>query len=68
MLVLSRKVGEEVVIGDTIEVVVLKVAGGRVKLGVSCPRDVNIRRKELCRRQAHAQVQCRTRPAVAISE
>jgi carbon storage regulator CsrA len=44
VLVLSRKVGEITHIGDTIEVVVLEVNGGRVKLGFSCPREVVIRR------------------------
>ena len=66
MLVLARKVGEEVVIGDAIEVVVLKVAGGRVNLGVSCPRDINIRRKELCPRQAQSHMLRCTRSAVVV--
>jgi len=51
MLVLSRKIGEEVVIGSTIRVVVLKVAGGRVKLGIRAPEDVRICRQELSRRE-----------------
>lgn len=47
MLVLSRKIGEVICIGDEIEVVVLSVKGGRVKLGFAGPRDVTIRRGEL---------------------
>lgn len=47
MLVLSRKIGEVICIGDEIQVVVLEVKGGRVKLGFAGPRDVQIRRGEL---------------------
>jgi carbon storage regulator CsrA len=47
MLVLSRKNGESIRIGQSIEVEVLEVKGGRVKLGISAPRGVNIQRDEL---------------------
>jgi carbon storage regulator CsrA len=47
MLVLSRKAGECVQIGRTIEVKVLEVSGSRVKLGFSAPPGVCIRRDEL---------------------
>jgi len=47
MLVLSRKSGECINIGGDIEVKVLDICGGRVRLGVSAPHDVNIRRQEL---------------------
>ena len=47
MLVLSRKLGEKVVIGDNVEVTVTQISGGRVRLGISAPRDVRIRRTEL---------------------
>jgi carbon storage regulator len=47
MLVLSRKNGECIRIGRNIEVTVLKVGGGRVKLGFSAPADVDIQRHEL---------------------
>lgn len=47
MLVLSRKADEQIVIGDEIEITVLEVRGNRVKLGVSCPRDMSIQRSEL---------------------
>ncbi len=49
MLVLNRKTNEEIIIGSTIRVVVLKVAHGKVKLGVAAPSDVTIYREELCR-------------------
>jgi carbon storage regulator len=47
MLVLSRKEGERLVIGDRIIVTVVHVEGGRVKLGVEAPREVGIWREEL---------------------
>jgi carbon storage regulator len=47
MLVLSRKNGEAIVIGDGITVTVLAVEGGRVKLGVVAPREVPIHREEI---------------------
>jgi len=47
MLVLKRKVGETVMIGDSIEVQVLSVEGDNVKLGFSAPGHVQILRKEL---------------------
>lgn len=44
MLVLTRKNGEELVIGDGIVVTVLSVQGNRVQLGINAPRSVSIRR------------------------
>lgn len=49
MLVLSRKVGESIVIGHEIEVTVNEIRGGRVKLGVTAPGEVKIVRSELPR-------------------
>ncbi len=47
MLVLGRKTGEEIVIGDDIRVIVVRTESGRVRLGVVAPRSVRIRRAEL---------------------
>jgi carbon storage regulator len=47
MLVLSRKLGEKLIIGDNITVVVNLVAGNRVTLGIEAPSDVRIVRGEL---------------------
>jgi carbon storage regulator len=46
MLVLSRKIGETIRVGSDMELVVLSVNRGRVKLGFSGSRDVSIRRSE----------------------
>ena len=47
MLVLGRKVGEKVVIGDNIVVQVIEVRGDRVKLGFAAPANVPIHRSEV---------------------
>jgi carbon storage regulator len=47
MLILSRRVGERIIIGDSIEVVVQSVSGERVTLGLAAPREVKILRAEL---------------------
>jgi carbon storage regulator len=47
MLVLSRKVGESVVIGDDVTVTVLEVRGDIVRVGIDAPRSVAVHRAEL---------------------
>jgi carbon storage regulator len=47
MLVLSRRLGESVVIGDDIVITVLEVRGDVVRIGVDAPRSVPVRRQEL---------------------
>lgn len=48
MLVLSRKAGEALVIGDNIEIVITEVSGDKVRVGITAPGDTVILRKELC--------------------
>lgn len=52
MLVLSRKEGEKLVIGDNITLVVSRISGNRVTLGIEAPADVKIFRGELTEREA----------------
>lgn len=47
MLVLSRKKGEVIRLGDDIEVTVSQISGNRVRLAISAPHHVSIRRSEL---------------------
>lgn len=47
MLILTRRVGETVVIGDEVQVTVLGVKGNQVRLGVNAPRDVSVHRQEI---------------------
>ena len=49
MLVLRRKVGETLVLAGVIKVSVLAVEGGRVKIGITAPPDVEVVREELLR-------------------
>ncbi len=54
MLVLSRKAGQKIMIGDGISVVVNRVAGNRVAIGIEAPQGVRILRGEL---QSHDELQ-----------
>jgi len=52
MLVLSRRVGESVVIGDEVTVTVLEVRGDVVRVGIDAPRSVSVHRAELLKELA----------------
>lgn len=47
MLVLTRKKGESLLVGDNIEISILEVTGDSVKIGINAPEEVGILRKEL---------------------
>ena len=49
MLVLTRKAGEVITIGDNIQVRVLAIKGGQVRIGVDAPRQVSVNREEVLR-------------------
>jgi len=51
MLVLSRKPGERIVIGDNITITVVRIGPNNVRLGIDAPREFNIVRDELCRNE-----------------
>lgn len=51
MLILTRRVGETVVIGEDIVVTVLSIKGNQVRIGVQAPKDVAVHREELLKRQ-----------------
>jgi len=53
MLILSRNRGESIIIGDDdIEIAVIDINGGQVKIGIRAPRDVSVDRKEIYLRKA----------------
>lgn len=47
MLVLSRKIGEKIKIGDDVEIVIVAIYGNRVRIGLDAPQEIKILRKEL---------------------
>lgn len=47
MLVLTRETDQSIMIGNDIEIVVVAVRGGKVRLGINAPRDVPVHRKEI---------------------
>ncbi len=66
MLVLSRKVGERIQVGDEITVTVVRIAGGSVRLGIDAPKTMPIAREELqdSLRQENADLDITDQPSV----
>ena len=62
MLILTRKSGERITIGDDIVITVLEIKGGQVRLGVEAPREVEVHREEIYKR-----IQAENRMASMIS-
>jgi len=50
MLVLGRRPGENIRIGDDIKVIVLEVRGGQIKLGIEAPLEISVHREEIYER------------------
>lgn len=60
MLVLTRKLGENIRIGDSVKITVLEVRSGQVKLGIEAPPEVKVHREEI-----YARIQEENRKAAA---
>jgi carbon storage regulator len=50
MLILTRRVGETLMIGDDVSVTVLEVKGNQVRIGINAPKDVSVHREEIYQR------------------
>ena len=50
MLILTRRAGETLMVGDDVTVTVLGVKGGQVKIGINAPREVGVHREEIYKR------------------
>ena len=68
MLVLSRKQGEVVVIGDDIRLTVVAIGGNRVRLGITAPPAVLIQRAELSKGAGDLGAPAGSRPATLEAE
>ena len=63
MLVLTRKLGENIRIGDSVKITVLEVRSGQVKLGIEAPPEVKVHREEI-----YARIQEENRRAQRINQ
>jgi carbon storage regulator len=66
MLVLSRKMSQQIMIGSEISITVVKIEGNQVRLGVQAPPDVTILRDELQLITDERRGRCRRRPQVEL--
>ncbi|HKV96317.1 MAG TPA: carbon storage regulator CsrA [Gammaproteobacteria bacterium] len=53
MLILTRRVGETIMIGDNVTITVLGVKGNQVRIGVNAPKDIAVHREEIYERIKH---------------
>jgi carbon storage regulator len=53
MLILTRRVGETIMIGEDVAVTVLGVTGNQVRFGINAPKEVNVHREEIYERIQH---------------
>lgn len=65
MLVLSRRVGERIFVGDQVTITVVRITGGGVRLGIEAPTDLPVVREEL--RDARTQRAPSSSPGAATS-
>lgn len=67
MLILTRRVGETVMIGDEVTITVLAVKGNQVRVGINAPKSVTVHREEIYERIKREQNEGQARPVAAAS-
>lgn len=65
MLILTRRVGETMMVGDDVTVTVLGVKGNQVRIGVNAPKDVSVHREEIYQRIQKEKVLAGSKQATA---
>jgi carbon storage regulator len=50
MLILSRRVGEKLIIGENVTITILGVKGNQIRIGIDAPRDIQVNREEIFQR------------------
>jgi carbon storage regulator len=68
MLVIRRRAGEAVLIGDDVELEILEITNSQVKLGIRAPREVTVLRKEIRLTAAENQAAARVNPAETMEK
>ena len=68
MLVLSRKVGQRIWIGDEISVTVVRISGGAVRLGIEAPPHMPVARQELRDQSARPELETDDQTAAVVAD
>lgn len=63
MLILTRRIGETLIVGDDVNITVLGVKGNQVRLGINAPKDVSVHREEI-----YLRIQQEKAPTSAVLE